>query len=122
MADAAAAACRAVMERVRRFQFDIFDPLTEEWIYYIRHFETELALHDLRGDDTMDYRRNLLLSRIGPDAFKVLVHHFRLEEIETRNYIDLKQVLHRYYVINIIGRYTHCMGYTCIERYSIVKW
>ena len=65
MADAAAvAAHRAVMERVRRFQFDRFDPQTEEWIYYIRRFETELALHELRGDDNMEYRRNLLLSRI----------------------------------------------------------
>ena len=43
----AAAAHRAVTERVRRFQFDRFDPQTEEWIYYIRRFETELALHEL---------------------------------------------------------------------------
>ena len=79
MTDAAAvAAHRAVMEYVRRFQFDRFDPQSKEWIYYIRRFETELALHELRGDNTLEYRRNLLLSRIGPDAFEVLVNHFRL--------------------------------------------
>ena len=59
MADAAAvAAHRAVVERVRRFQFDRFDPKTDDWIDYIRRFETELALHELRDDNTMEYRRN----------------------------------------------------------------
>ena len=49
----------------------------------------------------MEYRRNLLLSCIGPDAFKVLVDHFRPEEVETQDYDNLKQVLHRYYAKNI---------------------
>jgi hypothetical protein len=76
MADAAAH--RALMERVRRFQFDGFDPNGEEWLYYIQRFETVLAIHKLLdGADTMPSRRNLLVSRIGPEAFKVVVDHFR---------------------------------------------
>jgi hypothetical protein len=62
----AAAQRRAVMESVRRFQFDRFDSNTEEWIYYNHRFETELSIHELReGADTMTSRRDLLLSRIG---------------------------------------------------------
>jgi hypothetical protein len=89
------------MERVRRFHFDRYDSNIEEWPYYIRRFETELALYELRGDDTMQQRRNLLLSRIGPDAYKIVVDHFRPEEVETRDYDEVKQVLHRYYAKNI---------------------
>ncbi len=98
---AAAAVQRAIMERVRRFHFDRYDSNIEEWPYYIRRFETELALYELRGDDTMQQRRNLLLSRIGPDAYKIVVDHFRPEEVETRDYDEVKQVLHRYYAKNI---------------------
>ena len=100
-AAAAAAAQRAIMERVRRFHFDRYDNNLEEWPYYIRRFETELALYELRGDDTMQQRRNLLLSRIGPDAYKIVVDHFRPAEVETRDYDEVKQVLHRYYSKNI---------------------
>jgi hypothetical protein len=45
----------------------------------------------------MEYRRNLLLSRIGPDVSKVRVDHFLPEKVETQNYDNLKQILHRYY-------------------------
>ena len=62
MAEAAAAAAeRAIMERVRNFKFDRYDHNAEDWTYYIQRFETELALHGLkvRPDDidTQDLRR-----------------------------------------------------------------
>ena len=98
----AAAQRRAVMERVRRFQFDRFDSQAEEWSYYIRRFEMELSIHELREDDViMTSRRDLLLSRIGPEAFKVVVDHFRPEEIGTHTYDQVKDVLHRYYAKNV---------------------
>jgi hypothetical protein len=39
MAEAEASAPRALLERVRRFQFDRFDPNGEEWNYYIQHLK-----------------------------------------------------------------------------------
>ena len=45
---------------------------SDEWEYYIQRFETELDLHNLlAGDHAADACQNLLLSKIGPDAFKV---------------------------------------------------
>ena len=104
MAEAAAAAAaeRALLERVRRFQFDRFDQNVEEWTYYIQRFENDLALHGLlASDDVMPRRQNLLLSRIGPEAFKVVVDHFRPDAVNTRMYNELKQVLQRFYQKNI---------------------
>ncbi len=100
-AAAAEGARRAVLERVRRFQFDRFDPHVEEWTYYIRRFEAELTVFELRGDDTMEHRRNLLLSRVGPEAFRILVDHFRPAEVDAQTYDNLKQVLHSFYAKNI---------------------
>jgi hypothetical protein len=99
MADAAAH--RALMERVRRFQFDRFDPNGEDWQYYIQRFETELAIRELLdGADTMPSRRNLL-SRIGPEAFKVVVDHFRPATVNDQTYDEVKAVLQRYYTKNV---------------------
>jgi hypothetical protein len=102
-AASAAAAQRAIMKRVRRFHFDQYDSNLGEWPYYIPRFETVLALYEPRGDDTMQQRRNLILSRIGPDAYKIVVDHFRPAEMKTRDYDEVKQVglLHRYYAKNI---------------------
>ena len=104
MAEAAAAAAeRTILERVRRFQFDRFDQNVEEWTYYIQRFENELAIHGLLAEDAavMHHRRNLLLSRIGPEAFKVVVDHFRPVAVNTCTYHELKQVLQRFYQQNI---------------------
>ena len=102
MADAAAVAARALLERVRRFQFDRFDPNGEEWNYYIQRFENELAIHGLLEEPgTAAHRRNLLLARIGPEAFRVVVDHFRPEAVNTRTYDELKQVLQQFYQKNI---------------------
>jgi hypothetical protein len=67
-ATTAAAAERDLLERVRRFQYDKFDKSVEEWIYYIQQFDTERAVSGLLADDVMTHRRNLLLSRVGPEA------------------------------------------------------
>ena len=70
----------------------------EEFDYYIQRCETELDLHNLlQGNDTADARRNLLLSRIGPNAFKVLVDHFRPDAVNTKTYVDLKRTLQSHF-------------------------
>lgn len=100
-ATTAAAAERDLLERVRRFQFDKFDKSAEEWIYYIQRFETELAISGLLADDVMTHRRNLLLSRVGPEAFRVVVDHFRPDPVNTKTYDELKLVLHSFYQKNV---------------------
>jgi hypothetical protein len=51
--------------------------------------------------DIMTSRCDLLLSRIGPEAFKVVMDHFRPEEVGTRTYDQVKDVLHGYYSKNV---------------------
>ena len=81
----------AIQAAVRRFRFERFDKMGEEWEYYIQRFETELALHGLlEGNETANIRRNLLLSKIGRDAFKVVVDHYRPEDVATITYVALK--------------------------------
>jgi hypothetical protein len=88
----------AILERVRRFQFDRFTSDTEEWRYYIQRFKTELAIHGLlEGAPTESHRRNLLLSRVGPAAFRIVVDHFRPAEVNTKTYAEITQVLQQYY-------------------------
>ena len=61
-----------------------FDPAQEKWEYYIQRFETELALYNLlSGDATAEARKNLLLSKVGPEAFRILVDHHRPEAVTT---------------------------------------
>ena len=88
----------AIAAVTQRFRFDRFDASGEEWEYYIQRFETELALHNLlAGDATAEARRNLLLSKIGPDAFKVLVDHFRPDAVTSKTYAQLKDILRKHY-------------------------
>jgi hypothetical protein len=99
---AGAADQRALTDRVRRFQFTPFDARIEEWRYFIRRFERELSLNELlAGAATEPYRRYLLVSRVGPDTFKVLVDHFQPAEIEDQTYVNIKAVLQGYYQANI---------------------
>ena len=89
---------------VQRFRFEHFDKMGEEWEYYIQRFETELALHGLlEGNATANVRRNLLLSKIGPDAFKVVVDHYRPEDIATKTYVALKETLGKHFRKDNIG-------------------
>ncbi|XP_063370250.1 uncharacterized protein K02A2.6-like [Cydia amplana] len=83
--------------RVDRFQFDSFDNKTEDWDYYIQRFEIELQIHGLDKETSEDKRKQLLLSRIGPTAFKVLVDYYRPVVVTTKSYDDLKKVLNEYY-------------------------
>ncbi|XP_063363538.1 uncharacterized protein LOC134652296 [Cydia amplana] len=83
--------------RVDRFQFDSFDNKTEDWDYYIQRFEIELQIHGLDKETSEDKRKQLLLSRIGPAAFKVLVDYYRPVVVTTKSYDDLKKVLNEYY-------------------------
>ena len=88
----------AIRQAVQRFRFERFDVAVEEFDYYIQRFETELDLHNLlQGDATADARRSLLLSRIGPDAFKVLVDHFRPDAVNTKTYVVLKRTLQTHF-------------------------
>ncbi|KFD45068.1 hypothetical protein M514_28403 [Trichuris suis] len=82
----------------QRFTFDVFDPSSEEWEFYIRRFECELAVFGLlEGDDTEDARRLLLLSKIGKQHFQVLVNHFRPKDVRDQSYERLKAVLQSHY-------------------------
>ena len=84
---------------MQKFCFERFDSSTEEWEYYIQRFETELQLHNLlEGDESAAARKSLLLSKVGPAAFKVLVDHFRPEVVKlvnTKSYDELKGTLGR---------------------------
>ena len=89
----------AVQEAMRRFRFDRFDNNIEEWDYYIQRFENELAVHGLlTGEDSADARKNLLLSKIGPEAFKVVVDYFCPDPVGTKSYQQLKETLEKHYL------------------------
>ena len=91
-----------IRDAVQRFKFDHFDPVQEKWEYYIQRFETELALHNLlSGDATAEARKNLLLSKVGPEAFRILVDHHRPEAVTTKTYQLLKNTLQRHYQAGI---------------------
>ena len=91
-----------IRDAVQRFKFDRFDPVQEKWEYYIQRFETELALHNLlSGDATAEARKNLLLSKVGPEAFRILVDHHRPEAVTTKTYQLLKNTLQRHYQAGI---------------------
>ena len=91
-----------IRDAVQRFKFDRFDPVQEKWEYYIQRFETELALHNLlSGDATAEARKNLLLSKVGPEAFRILVDHHRPEAVTTKTYQLLKNPLQRHYQAGI---------------------
>ena len=88
----------SIRDAVQRFRFDRFKAEEEEWVYYVQRFETELALHRLLvGDNTADTRRNLLLSKVGTEAFRVLVDHFRPEDVTTKTYVQLKDALKKHF-------------------------
>lgn len=82
-------------DRAKHFQFDRFDQNKEEWQYYIQRFETELILFEINGTDanTIQLKRNILLSKMGPDAFKMLVDHFRPGALTTKTYEEIKSAM-----------------------------
>ena len=47
--------------------------------------------------EAMRHRRSLLLSRTGPEAYKVIVDHFRPDPVTDHIYAEVKDVLRRYY-------------------------
>lgn len=80
-----------IRDAVQRFRFDRFKAEEEEWEYYMQRFETELALHRLlAGKNTVDTQRNLLLSKVGPEAF-------RPENVTTKMYVQLKDALKKHF-------------------------
>ena len=89
----------AIQEATRRFRFDRFDNNVEEWEYYVQRFENELEVHGLLVGDgaATDARRNQLLSKIGPDAFKVLVDHHCPDPVRSKSYEELKNTLEKHY-------------------------
>ncbi|XP_052753094.1 uncharacterized protein K02A2.6-like [Galleria mellonella] len=84
---------------LERFNFNTFDNNTEDWEYYIQRFEIELQLHGLdgRSPDCNNKRKQLLLSRVGSTAFKILVDYFRPSAVTSKTYDELVKVLHEYY-------------------------
>ena len=91
-----------IRNAVQWFKFDRFDPAQEKWEYYIQRFETELALYNLlSGDAIAEARKNLLLSKVGPEAFRILVDHHRPEAVTTKTYQLLKSTLQRHYQAGI---------------------
>ena len=80
---------------LRSFHFETFKNGEVKWSYYQQRFEVELAIHgiDVAGEDA----RNLLLSKIGTDAFKILVDYFKPSNILTKSYNELKVVLNNYF-------------------------
>ncbi|XP_074040343.1 uncharacterized protein [Leptinotarsa decemlineata] len=59
----------------------------------------ELQLHGLDTNDepTEVKRRNLLLSKVGPEHFKILVDHFKPDEVTTKSFDDIVNVLNKYH-------------------------
>lgn len=80
-----------------KFVFETYSPNNEDWEYYITRFEIELSLHNLLTHETEQVRRNILLSKIGSQAFKIIVDYFRPELVTTKTYEDIILVLNEYY-------------------------
>lgn len=76
------------MSEIKSFVFDKYYPEKEEWDYYLQRFELEITLHGITND--VD-KRNILLSKVGPETFKLLVDHFqpkKVVEIQCNEMID----------------------------------
>ena len=94
----AAAADRALKDTVRRFTFAEFNPRVDEWRYYIDRFELALQKYDLlEGEAAAPHRRNLLLTSVGAEAYRVVADHFRPEAANVQTYVDIKAALKAYY-------------------------
>lgn len=49
----------------------------------------------------METWKNLLLSKVGPEAFRILVDHYCPEAVTTKTYEQLKDTLQRHYEAGI---------------------
>lgn len=81
----------------RNFKFDQFAPDREDWEYYIQRFELETAIQGLDTAETSTHKRNILLTKVGPDPFKILVDYFKPDSVTTKTYTDIVNVLNNYY-------------------------
>ncbi|CDW61226.1 hypothetical protein TTRE_0000966901, partial [Trichuris trichiura] len=80
------------------FHSKFFEPSSEEWAYYIERFECELAVFGLRdGAATEPARRELLLSKVGKQHFRLLVDHFKPRAIQDVAYDELKAAINANY-------------------------
>ncbi|CAA9993834.1 unnamed protein product, partial [Nesidiocoris tenuis] len=84
--------------RLQNFKFRNFDEEVEEWPYYLAHFEVELSRWELTEDIDDAACSILFLASIGPMPFKILVDHFRPQDVRNVNYDELKAVLSKFYV------------------------
>lgn len=84
-------------ERFQDIKFERFCPDIEEWEYYFQRFEMELTIHNLNTPENENQRRNLLLSKVGPEPFRMLVDHFKPDNVSTKTYAEVKEVLNKYY-------------------------
>ena len=82
------------MSEIKTFVFDKFFPEKEEWDYYLQRFELELTLHGTKNEAD---KRNLLLSKVGPDSFKLLVDYYKPNKVVDIKYEDLVATLNKHY-------------------------
>ena len=78
---------------------DRFKAEEEEWEYFT-YYSSRLNWHCVDYwlvDNTADTRSNLLLSKVGPEAFRVLVDHFHPENITTKTDVQLKEPLKKHF-------------------------
>jgi len=77
-----------------RFQFDKYNPDEELWTYYRQRFMVELRINNITEEDT---KRDLLLSKVGAEAFKILVDYASPNDVSTFTFDELLEVLNDYY-------------------------
>ncbi|XP_071056472.1 uncharacterized protein [Onthophagus taurus] len=82
-------------EKHKHFNFEAFKEDQEDFHYYIQRFEVELAINGIKTTDAD--ARNLLLSKVGSQTFKLLVDHYRPDNVITKSYNEIKDVLNKYY-------------------------
>ena len=89
----------AVQEAMRRFRFDRLTTTSKYGITSFSVSKMSCAVHGLlTGEASADARKNLLLSKIGPEAFKVVVDYFCLNPVGTKSYQQLKDTLEKHYL------------------------
>lgn len=79
-----------------KLSIEKYNPNEEGWTYYRQRFLVELRLNDINNEHT---KRDLLLSRVGAEAFKILVDYARPNDVGTYAFDTLLTVLNDYYAL-----------------------
>ena len=103
MADTAAARrAERIQEAVQRFTFEQFEPTVETFDCYLERFENKLAIIGIAVTDdepaeNASHRRNLLLTHVGREHYKLLVDHFQPDRPNVKSYTDIVAALKRHF-------------------------